>query len=212
MRLLPPFFVAMLLMLCESRVCASEIREFDVKTLQRLGKELTRVIQTPDRGATTPERKRARETAINALRGRLFSIRYDYVVLDDPDKSGFLVYAVGSTDKPKQFILAGHRRVTVSADGRKAERVDALSQTLMIGDPRRDTPKGTTSAAAYMNQIVSNRPVETFIYIAYLMKQPIFVSTPDGRIWKVTGSGMSIDTTKPGDTSSAAAAHKVFGR
>jgi hypothetical protein len=82
----------------------------------------------------------------------------------------------------------------------------------MIGDPRRDTPKRTTPAAAYMHQIVSSKPVETFIYIAHLMKQPIFVSTPDGRVWKVTGSEMSIDTAKPGDNSPAAAAHKVFGR
>ncbi|HKP04567.1 MAG TPA: hypothetical protein VJU77_14545 [Chthoniobacterales bacterium] len=206
------FAVFIICFLTSVEALAGEIREFDVKTLQRLGNELTRVIQTPDRGATTAERKRARETAINALRGRLFSIRYDYVVLDDPDKSGFLVYAIGSSGKPGQFVLAGHRRVTISADGRRAERVDALSQTLMIGDPRRDTPKGTTPAAAYMNQIVSNKPVETLIYIAHLMKQPIFVGTPDGRVWKVTGRGMSIDTTKPGDTSPAAAAHKVFGR
>jgi hypothetical protein len=191
---------------------AAEIREFDVRTLQRLGNELIRVSQTPDRGATDAVRKRARETAMTALPGRLFNIRYDYVVLDDPDKSGFLVYAIGSAGKPGQFVLAGHRRVTVSADGTKAERADALSQTLMIGDPRRETPKGTTPAAAYMHQIVSSKPVETFIYIAHLMKQPIFVSTPDGRIWKVTGSGMSIDTAKPGDNSPAAAAHKVFGR
>ena len=206
------FAVSLLAFVLAGRLFAGEIREFDLKTIQRLGNELIRLIQTPDRGATTPERKRARETAIAALRGRLFNIHYDYVVLDDPDKSGFLVYAIGSTGKPRQFVLAGHRRVTISAEGARAERVDALSQTLMIDDPRIDTPKGTTSAGAYMNQVVSNKPVETLIYIAHLMKQPIFVGTPDGRVWKVTGRGMSIDTTKPGESSAAAAAHKALGR
>jgi hypothetical protein len=51
---------------------ASEIREFDIKTLEKLGNELTRVSQQPDRGATTPVRKRARETTIAALKGKLF--------------------------------------------------------------------------------------------------------------------------------------------
>jgi hypothetical protein len=35
---------------------ASEIREFDIKTLEKLGNELTRVSQQSDRGATTPFR------------------------------------------------------------------------------------------------------------------------------------------------------------
>lgn len=212
MRLLPLFFTATLLIFAKGSAFAGEIREFDVKTLQRLGNELIRVSQTPDRGATTPERKLAKQTAMTALRSRLFAIHYDYVVLDDPDKNGFLVYAVGSTGKSRAFVLGGHRRVTVSADGTKAERVDALSQTLMIDDERTDGMPGYTKKGAYMNQIVSNRPVETFIYVSYLMKQPIFVGTPDGRIWKVMSGRMSIDTTKPGNDSAAAAVHKAFGR
>src|SRR5436305_3567878 len=89
---------------------ASEIREFDIKTLERLGNELTRVSQTPDRGATTSERKRAKQTAIAALKGKLFDIHYDYAVLDDPDGSGLVVYALASTGKPNEFVLAGHFR------------------------------------------------------------------------------------------------------
>jgi hypothetical protein len=98
---------------------ASEIREFDIKTLEKLGNELARVSQQPDRGATTPVRKQARESTIAALKGKLFNIHYDYVVLDDPDGSGFLVYAFGSTGKRGETVLAGHFRVTVSADGEK---------------------------------------------------------------------------------------------
>jgi len=75
-----PLIVAILFSL--GSTFASEIREFDVKTIERLGNELTRVSQTPDRGATTPERKRAKQTAIAALKGKLFDIHYDYVVLD----------------------------------------------------------------------------------------------------------------------------------
>jgi hypothetical protein len=117
------------ILICACVVCASEIREFDIKTIERLGNELTQLSQTRDRGASTPVKKRARKTAIAALKGRLFDIRYDYVVLDDPDGSGFLVYALGKGSKRGDIVIHGHFRVMVSSDGEKAERVDALSHT-----------------------------------------------------------------------------------
>ena len=73
---------------------AGEIRGFDLKTIERLGNELGRLSQTSEKGATTPERKRAKQTANAALKGKLYDIHYDYVVLDDPDDTGFLVYAL----------------------------------------------------------------------------------------------------------------------
>jgi hypothetical protein len=119
--------IAFAILLSCNAAFASEIREFDIKTIERLGNELTRVSQTHDKGAITPERKRARETAITVLRGRLYNIRYDYVVLDDLDGRGFLVYALGQAPRAGDTVVHGHFRVTVSADGNKATRVDALS-------------------------------------------------------------------------------------
>lgn len=107
---------------------AGEIREFSIPTLERLGNELTRASQSPDWGASDATRKRARETAAAALRGKLFDTRYDYVVLSDPDGKRLLVYALAVAKYTDQVVMAGHFRVTVSADGTKAERVDALSK------------------------------------------------------------------------------------
>jgi hypothetical protein len=205
-------FVATCL-LSSSAAFASEIREFDVKTLQRLGNELTRVSQTPDRGATTPERKRAKQTAIAALQGKLFPIHYEYVVLDDPGGSGFLVYALGSTGKPTEAVVAGHVRVSVSAAGEKVERIDPLSHTLMIADRfKSDLPKGYHKVGQYMNQIVSDKPVETLIYSASVLRQPIVVGTPDGKVWLVENGKISIDRSKPGSDTIGAAGRKGLGR
>src|SRR5438876_12085778 len=112
-----PLVVALVIIACSS-VLASEIREFDIKTLERLGNELTRVSQTPDRGATTPERKRAKQTAIAALKGKLYDgVRYEWVVLDDPIGSGFLVYALAVATKKGDVTTGGHYRVSTSGDG-----------------------------------------------------------------------------------------------
>jgi hypothetical protein len=162
----------------------AEIREFDLKTIERLGNELTRLSQRPDRGATSPVRKRAKQTAVAALKGKLFDIRYDYVVLEDPDGSGFLVYALGQGSKPGDTVVHGHFRVTVSADGEKAERVDALSHSVDIDS------KGWPKVGDYKkwgfatNQTVGTRPVETLVYASNHMKMPIVVATPPhGHVW-----------------------------
>ena len=151
------------------------------------------------------------ETVIAALKGRLFDIQYNYVVLDDPSRHGFLVYALGSTRKAGQFVLGGHLRVSVSPDGSTVKRVDALSHTLMIEDEKHTgLPKGTNLVALYYNQIVSNKPVETLIYISNLSGRPIFVGTPDGKMWRVANGKMFKDNSRPGSDSMGAAARKVF--
>ncbi len=178
-----------------------------------LGNELTRVSRQPEKGATSPVRKKAQQTAMAALRGKLFKISYQYVVLDDPDGKGFLVYALGVLGKPRAAVIAGHVRVTISENGEKVERVDRLSHTLMTTDVFKATlPQGTTPVGEYMNQIVSDKPVETLIFSANLLKEPIFVSTPNGKVWRVENGKMSIDDTKPGEGSLSAAAHKALKR
>lgn len=179
-----PLIVAILLF--PIAAFAADIREFDIKTIERLGNELTQVSQMRDRGASTPVKKLARKTAIAALKGRLFNIRYDYVVIDDPDGTGFLVYALGTTRIPNDFVLAGHFRVTVSADGGTPERVDALSKSLSIQHGGEGLPVGSHLAGMYMVQIVSSKPLETVIYTSNLAKMPITVATfPDGKIFDV---------------------------
>jgi hypothetical protein len=163
---------------------AGQIREFDIKTIERLGNELTRVSQTRDKGATDPVRKRAKQTAVAALKGKLFDIRYDYVVLDDPDGSGFLVYALGRGSKPGDVVVCGHFRVTISANGEKAERIDALSEALMIENKNvNHSPPGYRDAGIVIAQRVSNKPVETFVYANLLLQKDLFVSGPDFTVW-----------------------------
>jgi hypothetical protein len=61
--------------------------------------------------------------------------------------------------------MSGHFRVTVSADGTKAERIDALSKSLVFSGPMKSiSPKGGDAVALWMIQIVSNTPVETLIH------------------------------------------------
>jgi hypothetical protein len=187
--------VLLLLFLSATLAAAGEIREFSVPTLERLGNKLTRVSQSLDRGASDPARKRARETAVAALQGKLFDTRYDYVVLSDPDGKRLLVYALAAAKYTDQVVMAGHFRVTVSADGTKAERVDALSKSLAHSGPAK-----TDAVALLLIQLVSNKPVETLVYTSNLAKKPIYVRTPDGKTWEVAEGKMRVARPKPGNS------------
>ena len=188
----------LLVSLSASSISGSDIREFDVKTIERLGNELTEASQTRDRGATTPGRKQAVETAKAALQGKLFNIRYDYVVLDDPDGSGFLVYALGKGPKRGDTVVFGHFRVTVSADGTRAERVEALSHSVVIDYKNKsDLPAGYKKVAFACATPIGTRPSETLVYASNMMGMPIAVATPSkGQVWFIEKGKITKDKPK----------------
>jgi hypothetical protein len=177
---------------------ASEIREFDLKTLERLGNELVRTSQRPDRGATDPVRKRAMQTAKAALKGKLFDVRYDAVVLNDPDGKGFLVYALALADPRRMLQTGGHYRVTVSADGGTAERIDLLSAFIQQKMEKEILIIVST-------QHSSNFPAETWLYTSHIYRVPVYLATKDrafwtidnGRIHKLSKSEMDAIESKP---------------
>jgi len=125
-------------------------------------------------------RYKAVETARAALQGKFFDINYNFEVLDDPDGSGFLVYALAATNKKGEFPTGGHYRVTVSSDGSRVERVDLLSQFIM----QRAKP-GAELEYITSSQVASNLPVETWIYSSNLYRVPIMIGTMDGATWLI---------------------------
>ena len=178
MRIVPLLAASLLL---AASAFATEIREFDLKTVARLGREMNRVSQRADKGAADAIRKQARDTAIAAVKGRLFKIRYDFLVVDDPDGSGFLVYAIPT--KAGEIVLGGDFRVTVSADGRKAERVDAMARTILPEKPPKGM-EGQKPVWVTMSQLVSNRPLETSVYTSLHHKVIMGVGMVDGgKMW-----------------------------
>src|SRR5437867_370318 len=108
------FYVAIAMgLLSMTSTFAGEIREFDLRTTERLGNELIRAISRPDHGATTAPKRRAKETAVATLQGKLYDgVRYEWVVLDDPIGSGFLVYALAVATKKGDVTTGGHYRVS----------------------------------------------------------------------------------------------------
>lgn len=127
--------------------------------------------------------------------------RYNTVVLPDPDGSGFLVYALAAEEKRGEVMLGGHVRLTVSADGRKVERVDALSKACMVlnkADGQREAPSGATVGGLYASHLVSPTPVESHVFVSLLHHLPLYIGTRDRTVWKVEGGKIEKVDAPPG--------------
>ena len=111
-----------------------------------------------------------------------YGAHYNFEVLNDPDGSGFLVYALAATNKPDEMFIGGHFRITVSADGSRVERIDDLSKCLLRFKLERDKKLELNASAQAVN---SNHPVETFVYSSFLYRIPMFVGTKDKAYWVV---------------------------
>ena len=111
-----------------------------------------------------------------------YGAHYNFEVLNDPDGSGFLVYALAATNKRDEMFIGGHFRITVSADVSSVERIDDLSKGLLRFKLERDKKLELNASAQAVN---SNHPVETFVYSSYLYHIPMFVGTKDKAYWVV---------------------------
>ena len=182
MQLLPRLSLLLILLATSATsFAAGGIREFDLSTIERLGAQLT---NPPP--SNSGARARAKQTAIASLEGKLFNVRYSYAVLDDPDGSGFLVYALGQPPRKGHVVMHGHLRVTVSADGSKAERVEPLARTLLIENATGEgLPAGAKPVALWTIQIVGTRPLETLVYVSNMARQPVAVGTSDRQMWMI---------------------------
>lgn len=109
---------------------------------------------------------------------------YNTVVLKDPKGDGWLAWALAATTNPNLVMAGGHHRLTVSADGTKVSQMDALSRSCAVLE-KGGVPAGKEIAGLFTTQLVSNLPVETFVFLSLEHRLPIYVMTPDRTLWRI---------------------------
>lgn len=182
---------------------AFAIREFNIRTIESLGRKLYEKSQQGS-GSQSELEQRAIRSAKETLEG--VDLRgYRFAALPDPKGSGLLVYALATNAKPDEIVAGIHYRVTVSADGTRVEGVDALSRTHVVVTSKA-LPKGYKKLAGFvLGQVVSNKPVETFVYLTLRHRVPCMIVTPDGSVWwiesgKITKDKKKASEFKPSDS------------
>ena len=157
---------------------AAGIRQFSLKTTEKLGRELYEHAQRNT--ALSEPQQRAKLAAMGAL-PELEKRGYRFVVLNDPESKGYLVYALATSRSAGDVVVGLHYRVSVSASG-KVERVDPLARSELV-IPANAVPAGSQAVGFHCTCMVSNQPVETLVYLTLLHQKPCAVATVDGTIW-----------------------------
>lgn len=162
---------------------ALAIREFDIRTIESLGRKLYEKSQQGS-GSQSELEQRAVRSAKGALKG--VDVRgYRFVVVPDPKGSGFLVYALATSANPEDIVVGIHYRLTVAADASRVERLDALSRTHFVVS-KKNLPQGYQKLAGFvLGQVVSNKPVETLVYLTLHHKTRCLIVTPDASVWRI---------------------------
>jgi hypothetical protein len=179
------------LLLLSIACCSAEaagIRQFTLKTTERLGRELYE--QSQRGGALTEPQQRAKRAAVAAL-PELEKQGYRFVVLNDAERKGYLVYALASSPNSGDVVVGVHYRVSVSVDG-KIERVDPLSRSSLV-IPANAVPPGTRAVGFHCTCLVSTQPVETLVYLTLLHRKQCAVGTADGTIWFIENGKIKKD-------------------
>ncbi len=114
---------------------------------------------------------------------------YNTVVLKDPEGDGWLAWALASTTNPDLVVMLGHRRLTVSADGSKVLRSDALSNT--CGAESIKEKDGYQVKMIVMTQLVARLPVETYVFLSLQHPLPFLVMTAKDEMWRVQNGTIS---------------------
>src|SRR5690242_20079513 len=116
-------FARLVLSRCSKTICAmaftfvacssatAAIRDFPLRTIEKLGRELYQ--QTQGRQSLTEPQQRATRAAMDAL-PQLDRQRYHFAVLTDPERKGYLVYALATSRNLEDIVVGLHYRVSVS--------------------------------------------------------------------------------------------------
>lgn len=151
------------------------------------------VIEVPSNAALT-ERQRALFAArllVSQNIKRPCSRSYNVVMLPDPEKDGFLLYALAATSVADEVMAGGHYRFTVSKDGKRIEQTDALSKSCLTMSKRpKDAPPGAQIAALTVTTLIDDKPQETHVYLSLLHKMPFYVATSATTFWEVSQGKM----------------------
>lgn len=132
----------------------------------------------------------ARKTALANI-ARPCSNRYNTVVLKDPERDDWLVWALAATNVPGVVIYGGHYRFTISKDGKTVIQRDALSYGCM--NSPMTTPDNSRPVMMVFTQLVSNTPVETVVWLNLQHKLPIEILTSDRKRWRIENGRIAQD-------------------
>lgn len=133
---------------------------------------------------------RAREVAAQRATERAYKpctpFPFNTVVLPSRNAGPVAVYLLSAQQDAGSYPVGGHYRVVVGSDGKVLGSRPYSVGCLNMARPT--LPAGATPVGVVVNHLLDPAPTELHVLASYNMRMPLFVSTREGRMWKVEGA------------------------
>lgn len=138
---------------------------------------------------------RAREIAVERARERNYKpctdAPFNTVVLPSRDNGPVAVYLLSAQQKADTWPMGGNYRVIVASDGAVLASRPYSVGCLNVTQPR--LPPGATPVGFIVSHLLDPTPTEVHVFASYSMHSPVFVTTPDRKVWKVEGRTIALE-------------------
>lgn len=109
---------------------------------------------------------------------------FNTIIVEDPQKPGWIVYVMSATFTPGIIIAGGHYRATVSRDGKTLFSIEPMSKSCLNMDPQQGLEKDSKIAALGMTNLIFDTPSEAHVFLNLSYQIPLLVRTTT-RMWQV---------------------------
>lgn len=141
---------------------------------------------------------RARDVAAERARERAYkpcnAIPFNTVVVPSRNGGPVAVYLLSAQQDARTYPMGGNYRVIVAPDGKvlasRPYSVSCLNMTV----PK--LPAGAKPVGFMVNHLLDPVPTEIHVFTSYNLRMPLFVATPDKRVWNVQGSKITLAPVK----------------
>lgn len=141
---------------------------------------------------------RARDVAAERTRERSYKpctpLPFNTVVVPSRNGGPVAVYLLSAQQDAGTYPMGGNYRVIVAPDGTVLASRPYSVSCLSLTVPK--LPAGAKPVGFVVNHLLDPVPTEIHVFASYSLRMPVFVVTPDKRVWEVQGSKIALSTAK----------------
>ena len=141
---------------------------------------------------------RAREVAAQRARDRSYKpctpFPFNTVVVPSRKGGPVAVYLLSARQDAGTYPMGGSYRVIVAPDGTVLASRPYSVSCLNLTVPK--LPDGAKPVGFMVNHLLDPVPTEIHVFASYSLGMPVFVATPDKRVWEVQGRKITVSKAK----------------
>ena len=141
---------------------------------------------------------RARDVAAERARERSYKpctpLPFNTVVVPSRNGGPVAVYLLSAQQDAGTYPMGGNYRVIVAPDGTVLASRPYSVSCLSLTVPK--LPAGAKPVGFMVNHLLDPVPTEIHVFASYSLRMPVFVATPDKRVWEVQGSKITLSSAK----------------